>query len=207
MKNSTLPVSIEDVSKSILWQYEHAERLKQIIAMIQDATNASSVALWKKMFYAFNLDENITPDSFDYEFRVNGLHAISMLFGLSRPLWRRDGQIVEASINVWRRYLKGMIWLMDSDGSCSDINKWISIIFPNIKFVLTDNLDMTISYSCYQQISEDSEDWALMNIDGFFPRPAGVQAILNWRSNDAIFGTENQNLGQLNSSRFGPPKS
>jgi hypothetical protein len=201
MKVHNLPTSI-DISKSILWQYNNAERLKEIIYMIQEATNASSVELWKKMFYAFDLDKEITPSMPDYKFHTYGLESISALFGVNRPFWRDGDQFISSSLNTWRRYLKGMIWLMDSDGSVNDINKWLSLIFPGIKAYVRDYYNMTIRYEFYPFPVRGSEEYELIHIDNFLPHPAGVKAFIKYINDDAILGLDNQNLGQLNYSRM-----
>lgn len=202
MKNYTLPQKI-DLSKSMLWQYNNATRLQQIIQMIEDATNESSVELWKMSFYAFDLDRPINTSDSDYEYRIYGLHELSTLFGISRPKWTNGSLYESVSVNTWRRYLKGMIWIMDSDGSCEDINKWLSIIFPDITSFVIDNLDMTITYRFYPVPDQNTEEWQLIHISDFLPHPAGVLSIVNLINYDSILGTEGQNEGQLNNSRFG----
>lgn len=201
MKNYKFPSNI-DLSKSILWQYNSALRLQKIIALVQDATNASSVDLWKKMFFFFDLDKKINETDSDYDYRAAGLKSLSMLFGVDRPIYSNNGQSRLVSIDVWRKYLKGMIWLMDSNGSCQDINKWLSIIFPSIHAYVIDNLDMTIVYKFYPLPQEDTDEWQLINIPNFMPHPAGVYSYVNLNNSDSIFGTEGQRLGQLNHSRM-----
>ena len=204
MKNYTLPQKI-DLSKSMLWQYNNATRLQQIVQMIEDATNESSVELWKMAFYAFDLDRPINTSDFDYEYRIYGLQMLSSLFGISRPKWTNGSLYKFVGVNTWRRYLKGMIWLIDSDGSCKDINKWLSIIFPDTKSFIIDNLNMTITYKFNPVPSPNTDEWQLIHIDGFLPHPAGVLAIKNLTNVDEILGTDGQNEGQLNNSRFGSP--
>jgi len=204
MKNYTLPQKI-DLSKSILWQYNNATRLQQIVQMVEDATNASSVELWKRAFYIFDLDRPINSTDSDYEYRLHGLHMLSILFGIQRPKWTNGGLSGLVGVSTWRRYLKGMIWLMDSDGSCEDINKWLSIIFPDTTAFILDNLNMTIVYKFYPTPDANTDEWQLLHIDGFLPHPAGVLAVTNFVNTDAILGTDGQNEGQLNNSRFGAP--
>lgn len=202
MKIHSLPTSI-DLSKCILWQYQNATRLQQLVQMMQDGTEMATVDLWKKAFYIFDLDKPILQTDSDYQYRVYGLHSLSNLFGIKRPSWTSGGLSALVSIDVWRRYLKGMIWLMDSDGSADDINKWLSVIFPNTTSYILDNLDMSITYKFYPVPAANSEEWQLLHIDGFLPHPAGVLAAANLTNTDEIFGTDGQNAGQLNSSRFG----
>ena len=202
MKIHSLPQSI-DLSKCILWQYQNAERLQALIRMMQDGTEMASVDLWKKTFYILDLDREINPSDDDYEYRIYGLHAISNLLGLKRPSWKNGGLSVLVSENTWRRYIKGMIWIMDSDGSCEDINKWLSIIFPGITSFVIDNLDMTITYKFYPVPDQNTDEWQLIHISDFLPHPAGVLSTVNLINYDSILGTEGQNEGQLNNSRFG----
>lgn len=201
MRNFKLPTNI-DLSKAILWQYEDAERLQQIINLFQDGANESSVELWKKAFFAFDLDKPINPEDVDYEFRVHGLHALSVLFGLSRPEWTNGETRESVSVNTWRLYLKGMIWLMDSDGSCEDINKWLSIVFPKSRAYVEDRLNMTIRYKLFPVPQEGSEEYQLIHIDGFLPHPAGVLVITDYSPTDILFGTDGQKLGHMDNSRL-----
>lgn len=211
MKIHSLPDGI-DLSKCILWQYENATRLQQLIQMMQDGTEMASVELWKNASRMFDLDNEIKDTDENYQYRISGLQVLSNLFGLSRPQYNGTGIFHPVSYNAWRRYLKGMIWIMDSDGSANDINKWLSIVFPTRNSYVIDNLDMTITYKFYPTITIDDEDWELVNIEGFLPAPAGVKSIVNLENNDKILGLgiegvagsgQDATLGRLNNSRFG----
>lgn len=204
MKNYVLPEKI-DLSKVILWQYENASRLKQIVSLLEDSVNEGSIALWKLAFYTFDLDRPINATDSDYELRLQGLSNLSILFGLQRPMWHDGSTRSYVGVNTWRLYLKGMIWLMDSDGSCEDINKWLSIIFPGRTSFVIDNLNMTIIYKFFPFPEEGTDEYQLLSIENFLPHPAGVKYFVNPINEDVILGTEGQNGGQLDASRFGEP--
>lgn len=188
MKNHILPTKI-DLSKCIIWQYEDAKNLQAVIKMIQDGIEMASVDFWKKTFNAIGLDTPIVEGSDDYLIRIYGLTALSNLFGVSRPSYFESGTTHTVSINAWRIYLKAMIWLMDSDGSCADINEWLKQIFgDNIQAYVIDNHDMTISYSFSPR--PEGELAELLKVDGFLPHPAGVLIGEDVIPRDSEFGFE-----------------
>lgn len=210
MKNYTLPTKV-DLSKCILWQYNNATRLQQIIKMLEDGTNASSADLWVKTMKVFDLETPIDENADDYEARMHGLFALSILFGLDRPTYMDNGVEKNVNPNVWRRYLRGMIWLMDSDGSVPDINKWISLTFPGVGHCyVVDNLDMGIQYCFSSELTGD--DLQLINIPGFMPHPAGVLIGVRLDEYDRTIGfmppddaTENER-GNFDLAHFAVPE-
>lgn len=170
-----------DLSGVILWQYNNAKRLKGIVKLVEEGVNAASVELWEKSSRMFDLETPIDENSDDFMFRMYGLYALSSLFKIPRPSYVSNGALVELRPDTWRRYIKGMVWLMDSDCSVPDINKWLKIVFPHIPTArVVDNLDMTIYYIFPENI--DDEDLALINLPDFLPHPAGV--LINERQDE-----------------------
>ena len=223
MKTYKLPESI-DISSCILWQYNNAARLQSIVRMLQDGVSLCSIDLWKKAFYAFDLDRPISESDSDYQYRLHGLQALSILFGIDRPTWDDGEDSGMLGVDAWRRYIKGMIWLMDSNGSCDDINRWLAMMFPNrVSFVL-DNENMTITYKFYPVPDAGTDDWKLIHVERFLPHPAGVKSTINLVNTDSVLGLgivgepgsgqdgttaidgTNVKFGRLNNSRFGEPE-
>lgn len=220
MKTYKLPESI-DLSECILWQYNNATRLQSIVKMLQDGVCACSVDLWKKALYVFDLDRPISESDSDYQYRLHGLQALSILFGIDRPTWNDGNSSGIVGVDAWRRYMKGVIWLMDSNGSCADINAWLSIMFPNRESFVIDNMNMSILYKFYPVPEEGTDDWKLIHIDGFLPHPAGVKENVNLVNTDSVLGLgvvgesgsgqdgttaisgTDVKFGRLNNSRFG----
>lgn len=72
----------------------------------------------------------------------------------------------------YRLCLLARIFLLRSNMSIKDINKYLSIMFDGREVVATDNLDMTISIKFGYQPSDT--ELMLITSDTFAPRPAGV---------------------------------
>ena len=184
MKRYTLPENI-DLGRVILWQYNNATRLQNIVSMLEALVNKASLSLWTKSTEAFNLDTEMpSEDDADFTMRMHGLYALANLFDIQVPA------NLELKPDVLRRYIKGKIWLMDSDASVTDINKWLSITFPDVPGIqVQDNLDMTIQYRVPSNMEEDyPEDYTLFSIEGFLPHPAGVKIGNLLDEKERIFG-------------------
>lgn len=169
MKIYNLPEKIS-LTKSILWQYSNAYRLKQIIFSLEEAANITSVELWQKIDNIFDINKPITQDD-DLYLKNIGLMLVMNLFGIQKPSISDELQEYK-KLETLRRYIKGTIFLMDCDGSVADINKWLKIVFPDITCHVEDRLDMTIKYAFPDNLDEMS--LRLIQMDGFLPRPAGV---------------------------------
>ena len=184
MKRYTLPENI-DLGRVILWQYNNATRLQNIVSMLEALVNKASLSLWTKSTEAFNLDTEMpSEDDADFTMRMHGLYALANLFDIQVPA------NLELKPDVLRRYIKGKIWLMDSDASVTDINKWLSITFPDVPGIqVQDNLDMTIQYRVPSNMEEDyPDDYTLFSIEGFLPHPAGVKIGNLLDEKERIFG-------------------
>ena len=85
MKRYTLPENI-DLGRVILWQYNKATRLQNIVSMLEALVNKSSLALWTKSTEAFNLDTAMpSEDDEDFSMRMHGLYALANLFDIPIP--------------------------------------------------------------------------------------------------------------------------
>ena len=200
MKIYTTPSQI-DISKVILWQYENAARLRQVVQMIQDMTNMSSCDLWNLISDLFNLNLPIDEtNETQYKIRMIGLSELSLLFGIDKPYSIINGEKVDVSPNVWRRYIKGMIFLMDSDGTATDIIDWLRITFPeNTNLSVKDGLNMTMAYVITNNLTDD--DKMLIGIPGFLPHPAGVKVVSEDMLKIRAFGFETEDQSDDNGIR------
>lgn len=136
------------------------------------------------------------------------LSLISTTFGIPNPGYV-IGEQSGISLDTWRRYVQSQIYLMDSNGSMADLNKWIKSVMPDANCRITDGLDMTIDYKFAPALVD--EDKQLSELPGFFPAPAGVYIGESITPPDNKFGLVIENveerppldsIGGLDSSRF-----
>lgn len=189
-----------DLSRTILWQYNDAVKLQSIIHRIVRDGNDKD----KQEGILSILGERCTNEVYKrlYKTSINidqadefGLYLLSSLFGFERPMYRSDNYpepipLGYENINTWRRYLKGMIYLIDSDGSLQDLNAWCKKIFPNAEFMISDSFAMSITWTFNEDTLTD-EDLVLLNLPNFLPHPAGVVSIYNTDLNACNFAFGN----------------
>lgn len=106
------------------------------------------------------------------------------------------------SDDSYRKLLQSRLMMTRMTGSMKDINAYMAFLFSGKAITVTDNLDMTITYTFFYTPT-DTEN-ALIAIDGVLPRPAGVEAIIAFATGSEVFGLAGQRLGQLDLSSFAP---
>jgi len=183
-----------DLSRVILWQYNDAVKLQSIIHRIVKDGNDNE----KQEGLLSILGERCTTEVYRrlYETSIDiehadefGLYLLSSLFGFERPMYTIQGQANPVplgynNIDTWRRYLKGMIYLIDSDGTLQDLNEWCKRIFPDAEFSIGDSFQMSITYN-FNPNTLTSEDLVLLNLPNFLPHPAGV--VSNYNTNMSAY--------------------
>lgn len=176
MTNHKLPSTI-DLSKVILWQYNKAQRLQDLVKALEESAEVCSADIWSKIGVLFDINNPVEDGDEEYlKYREIGLVLVSKLFGIDRPSYPETVSITKAQeLELFRRCIKGRIYLMDSDGSVPDINEFLRIVFPEVNCYVNDGFDMTIQYSFPSDFATNYPQLeALRATEGFLPRPAGV---------------------------------
>ena len=105
---------------------------------------------------------------------------------------------------IYRRCLKAKIFLLYSNYSVTDINRFLKYLFSNKSVYVRDNLDMTMDI-IFNYVP-DYIELAIITSDDFAPRPAGVK--MNYGIsllNDNTFGFEENKVGTWADNRNMPP--
>lgn len=105
---------------------------------------------------------------------------------------------------MYRRCLKAKIFLLYSNYSVPDINRFLKYLFSNKSVYVRDNLDMTMDI-IFNFIPTDVE-LSIITFEDFAPRPAGVK--MNYGINlinDNTFGFEENKIGTWADNRDMPP--
>lgn len=162
---------IIDLQKSILWQYDKAQKLSDII-------------IEKGKWYKTNVTDFIV-DFFWNIFNLRtandfGLNIWGKILNFPRQIvlsyGEHAGEVYELSKEQYRFLLIGQILKFQMDATIPEINKYLSVIFPNNNgsCYVIDNQDMTINYSIAEGFLTDEIKVLVDNYE-FLPRPAGVK--------------------------------
>lgn len=171
MTNINLPNKI-DLSRSILWQYNKATRIQDFLKALEESGEMCSADVWSNIPILLNIKYEIKEED-NLNLREIGLVMISQLFGIDRPIIEGVDKVTE--LEIFRRFIIGRIYLMDSDCSASDINEYLRITMPEITSFVIDQYDMTITYALPENFDTDYPILShLTQVKDFFPRPAGV---------------------------------
>lgn len=105
---------------------------------------------------------------------------------------------------MYRRCLKAKLFLLYSNYSVSDINRYLNYLFPNRGVYAKDNLNMTMDI-VFSYVPTDVE-LSIITFKDFAPRPAGVW--MNYAIDllsDATFGFAENQIGTWGDNREMPP--
>ena len=172
----------QDLSKIILWQYDDAEKFKQIVDNEQTFMDENVTQFWED--FNTNVFNLATCNTF-------GLELWGRLLGVARPTYLQDGVEYEYSDEQYRLVLQARIYLLTFDGSVYSLNKFFKMLFPDYPVVITDNYDMTVTIGFLQEPEADKK--ILFRNPEFLPRPSGVQYIMDWQVDyTTVFGFEGQ---------------
>lgn len=159
----------QDLSKIILWQYDDAEKLKSIVANEQDFMDEAVTKFWE------DFDKNVfkleTCNTF-------GLELWGKLLNVARPTYTSGGVVHEYSDEQYRLVLQARVYVLTFDGSAKALNQFFKMLLPQYPVAITDNLDMTVSFSFATEPTAEIK--RLLEYEGFLPRPSGVKYIFNW---------------------------
>lgn len=137
----------------------------------------------------------------NFENPINGTMHTIFIEGVDMPSFsssENQGSSRFSSVllddEAYRRCLLARIFLLYSNVSVTDINKYLQYMFPGKPVYIQDNFDMTMRI-VFGYIPTDA-DLAVITYDEFSPRPAGVMldygvSVLNKN----IFSFEGMNLG------------
>lgn len=101
---------------------------------------------------------------------------------------------------VYRRFLKGRLFLYNSNGSMPDIIKYLEMVFPGKPVYALNGLDMTVTVVFAYQPSKS--DLALIQYPDFLPLPAGVELKLGVADLDKTFGFNGSGLTGFDTGTF-----
>lgn len=174
-----------------LWQYDAAVNLKNLLKKKQAFYEKAVSAFWKQWTKdVFNID---TANTF-------GLNLWGGFLGVNRPTYIDDGQTITFTDDQYRTVIKGRLMLMNSNGSVPSINQYLNYLFPNKAVFVVDYNDMSINLVFYY--TPTAEELAIINLDGFLPRPAGVNVNYRIIPPDEVFGFYGQDMAPMDQGSF-----
>lgn len=180
-----------DLNGVFLWQYESAEKIKQIIKNKQAFLKENVEDFWNNWIRdVFNID---TANTF-------GLELWGRFLGIGRPSYVDDDQTIDFTDEQYRTVIKGRLMLMISNGSVPSINRYLNYLFPDKPVFVIDYHNMSISIIFYYTPTPAEE--AVIKMDGFLPRPAGVEVNYGIVPPDEVFGFDGQELSTFDQGTF-----
>lgn len=185
------PNPVIDLNDCYLWQYDKATHIKTLMQNKQKFLKANVEDFWNNWLKdVFNID---TASTF-------GLNLWGRFLGVGRPSYLDGGVLVEFDDDQYRTVLKGRLMLMMSNGSVPEINKYINYLFPDKSTFVVDYQDMSVNIVFYYTPS--SQEMAIIQLDGFLPRPAGVNVNYVIVPPDEVFGFYGQELSTFDNGSF-----
>lgn len=179
-----------DLNDCFLWQYDLASNLQQLMFNKQAFNSVNVSQFWNNFITnVFNID---TANTF-------GLELWGIVLGIKRPSYIDNGQTIIFSDDQYRVVIKGQLLLMNSNGSCHDINTYLEWLFSEPIFV-QDYFNMSITIVVFH--TPTPEELAVLNMDGFLPRPSGVLVNLEVVSQTEVFGFYGQELSTFDNGAF-----
>lgn len=182
---------LEGLNDCYLWQYDAAEKLKGLLSKKQDFYKKAVSDFWQEWTTTvFNIN---TATTF-------GLNLWGGVLGVPRPEYIDGGQTIKFSDEQYRTVIKGRLMLMNSNGSVAAINQYLNYLFPDKPVFVMDYRDMSIKLVFYY--TPTAEEFAIINLDGFLPRPAGVNVQSVIVPPDETFGFYGQELSTFDNGSF-----
>jgi hypothetical protein len=179
-----------DLMQSILWQYNDAENLIELLQQKQDWYNANQTEFWQNWYddvfnlqtannfgcavWAIILDipisyETAPPPAADFYF---GFDEYNSNFDNSNFASNDPLQPI-LTLSQKRLVLRLRYFQLVTNGVIPDINRFIQWLFADDGNVyVVDNLDMSMTYVFEFQPSDDV--LFVLNLYDILPRPAGV---------------------------------
>ena len=190
-KKYDVDFNLRDLGNCYLWQYEQAEKLKKLLKGKRDFyKNAVTDFFESWTTNVFNID---TANTF-------GLNLWGSFVGVKRPEYISGGQTITFTDEQYRTVIKGRIMLMNSNGSVPSINQYLNYLFPGKSSFVVDYQNMSIQIIFYY--TPTAEEMAIINLDGFLPRPAGVRVNYIIVPPEEVFGFDGLELSTFDQGSF-----
>lgn len=157
------------IERVILWQYDNAEHLKDLILNLKGFYDRSTKDHFDEMVGRMNLaDENID----DY-----GLAVWGKILNTNRPNLTYGGNTTPLSKEVYRKILLGKIKLFEGSATLKEFIAYVESIFDN-GVICTDGLDMSIRFdkNLDETLSPELDALITQAPDVVFIYPAGVRS-------------------------------
>lgn len=189
--NNTIPLM-----DNILWQYDNAPNLKSLINSKQNWYNTNTTEFFQGIIDNF-LNINSANDW--------GLTLWGIILQVPRN-YILNGQEITLSKELYKRLILGKLQLIYSNGTVPEIMSYCNFVFSNRimsdepAVYVTDNLDMTITYTF--TFSPSAEELALIYSRDLLPTPAGVKEVLVITPVHDVFGFYGSTFQPFNQAPF-----
>jgi hypothetical protein len=181
MKTATIDNSDDGyIERVILWQYDNAEHLKDLILNLKGFYDKSTKDHFDEMVGRMNLaDENID----DY-----GLSVWGKILNTNRPNLTYGGNTTPLSKEVYRKVLLGKIKLFEGSATLKEFIAYVESIFGD-GVICTDGLDMSLRFdkNLNANLSPELDALITQAPDVVFVYPAGVRSSAHSTSRMFVF--------------------
>lgn len=198
-----------DLLRAILWQYNDATKLQALISSLNEWSKKNQTEFWSNWFHdVFNID---TANNF-------GLSVWSIILGISKDINIATGEkrkvfgfgannlnfisgsnfaqtngATPISASNYRRLLKARLLRLNCDGTITNINRIMAVVFTDNKVTCTDGKNMSIRY-VFSTLPTSEELFILKNCD-ILIAPTGVDySITAGTKNNWGFGKHHMNF-------------
>lgn len=199
-----------DITQVLLWQYNNATRLQQIIENKQTWINENVSTFWDT--YYSNIFNVRTANDF-------GLEVWAIILGIDFPITDVDMDSIFGFDTGYQNFENGNFFLYGtailtteqkriiiqlmylkyvSNGTIDDTTKAIRSLYPTA--MALDNMDMTITLAIGELPSNDIE--VILDTYDIIPRPAGVK-LSRMFDFDNWFAFDGQNGQNFENGYFG----
>lgn len=190
-KVANINYDLTELNDCYLWQYDAASNLKGLLSKKQDFYKVNVTDFWDNWTKnVFNIN---TANTF-------GLNLWGSFVNVKRPEYTSGGQTIAFTDEQYRTVIKGRIMLINSNCSVSSINKYLNYLFPDKSVYVMDYRNMSIK--CIFYYTPTAEEMAIIQLDGFLPRPAGVDVQYVIVPPDEVFGFHGQELSTFDQGTF-----
>lgn len=157
-----------DMSPVILWQYQNAPTIKNLINYQENFLNTAVTEFWAKMNSNFLNLGTATTD---------GLSMWGQLLGVGRPSYiNAEGAEVPFNDDQYRLLLQARIYLLTFNGSAKALNEFFKGFFPGLTVQIIDNYNMTVTIRIVGAMPAQYKIlFRSPYMETFLPRPAGVK--------------------------------
>ena len=188
-----------NLDRTIIWQYDNAEKLIGIIEMLKDFFAQTTTEFFDNYAKKINL---ANPDEVD----DYGLSVWGKVLGVQRPvLTFDDGEVAShtapMSSGLYRKILAARIVLLEKSATVPNYIEYVQSIFGG-KLKVIDGQNMSLSFAVKTGATlTDEESAAIAQFpDVVFAFPSGVRS--SGHSNSLMFGFD----GQQNSEDESDPQ-